>query len=470
MAAVLAAGSLYGQEKPAATVGATAKPTVSAGLVNDWLRQQSDAMSAWDVGGQIRMRYEVFDNGPVFSKAAGNNDPSRDFQALGVNNDNAYFLVREKLHVGYAPTPWLRAFVEGRDSSSSGDDNPANPGTDMVDLHQAYVGLGDPKTFPVTLKVGRQELLYGDERLIGPSDWGNTGRVFDAAKVRYENSDIWVDGFVGRVVVPVDRQFNEPDSHDFFSGIYASSKTLVPIQESQVYVLSRNISPGSAAGTSARDIYTFGTRVKSLPGKLKGWDYTGELAWQAGSISSGGTRLTQEAMASSVGGGYTFTKAFGTPRVGVEYNYSSGDGDGGADGKSETFDNLFPTNHKHYGYMDFVGWRNVHNPRLMFSLKPAKSLLLTADYHLFWLANAGDSFYPQAGGGRSGNGYGKNAGYSPFVGSELDLDVTYNVTSWAAFRGGYGHFFKGEYIDQSKATLGGAVDADWVYLQATINF
>jgi len=35
-----------------------AKPPSAAGLINDWLRQEFPAASAWDVGGQFRARYE----------------------------------------------------------------------------------------------------------------------------------------------------------------------------------------------------------------------------------------------------------------------------------------------------------------------------------------------------------------------------------------------------------------------------
>jgi len=48
------------------------------------------------------------------------------------------------------------------------------------------------------------------------------------------------------------------------------------------------------------------------------------------------------------------------------------------DGKHQTFENLFPTNHKLYGYMDFVGWRNIHNPRL----SAAIHLQMTANFQV----------------------------------------------------------------------------------------
>ena len=55
-------------------------------------------------------------------------------------------------------------------------------------LYQGYVTIGNLKEFPLSLKVGRQELAYGEERLVGTADWINNSRVFDGAKVRWENS------------------------------------------------------------------------------------------------------------------------------------------------------------------------------------------------------------------------------------------------------------------------------------------
>jgi len=450
----------------------------NASLLNTWLRDQSPIFNAWDMGGQIRARYEIKEDGGSF--------PNRDFRRTGVDNDNSYFLLREIIHLGYSPSPWFTIFAEARDSSSTGDDRNPNPESDQFDLHQAFIRLGDPAKFPLTAKIGRQELIYGEERLIGTADWGNIPRVFDAAKLRFENPVLWLDAFASRVVLPVDHHFNMPNDYDWFSGLYASSSALIPKQETQLYFLSRNASAQAAAAVpgslvslpSARDILTFGLRVRSLPGQWNGWDYAAEIAGQLGSINVSNRRLDHEALAATAGGCYTWAKAFGSPRIGLEYNFASGDHDS-TDGKNQTFDNLFPSNHRLYGYMDLISWRNIHNPRLTASIKPIPPLLLTVDYHLFWLADTHDFFYPITGPARGASGpaapgepvsYGRNPQFSSFVGSELDLDATYTVNRWANLRIGYGHFFVGDYIRDSLASVGGATDADFLYIQTTFNF
>lgn len=461
-AACFAAALPVAGENPGTPATAPAKPAAAPadpGLVNRWLREASPDFAAWDIGGQVRARFEDFEN-------AGPMAPNLDFQRNGVRNDNDYLWLRARLHAGFN-SDWVRVFAEGQTSDSIGDLDPKRPGRDTFELHQAWLDLGNPKELPLALRLGRQELSYGDERLIGASDWSNTGRAFDAARLRYDRPEVRVDAFTGRVVLIDDAKFDQPDAHDWFSGIYASSRTLVPIQETDVYVLSRNATPGAAA--TPRDIISVGARVKSLPGKLKGWDYFAEVVEQLGSVSQSTVRRDQEAFAAAVGGGYRWANAPASPRLGVEYDFSSGDGDPN-DGRSQTLDNLYPTNHRHYGIMDVIGWRNIHDARVSLGLKPAKPLSVTLDYHLFWLADTHDFFYPQGGSGRSASGYSRHPAYDSFVGSELDLDAVWTVNSWLGVRAGYGHFFAGDYVEQSRRALGGAKDADWLYAQLTLSF
>lgn len=471
--ALTASLPLLAQDKAATAIsGSPAPPSAtSAVLLNDWLRQHSADFKMWDLGGQVRLRYESKENMAVAGRAG-----AVDFGASAVDNDNDYFLTRAKLHIGLSPADWFTAFAEGRHSSAASDERTPGPDRDALDLHQAFITLGNVKHFPVTAKIGRQELSYGDERLIGAADWVNTGRVFDAARLRYENSDFWVEAFVSQVVMVRDDYFNQPNNYDYLSGLYASTRTLIPKQETQLYFLARNVQHGSPnvigagqppflSGAVPRDIYTFGARVKSLPGQFKGWDYAAELAGQFGRYQN----LRHEAFAAHVAGGYTWEKAWGTPRAGLEYNYASGDGNS-KDGTHGTFDNLFPTNHKFYGFMDFFSWQNLHDVRLAASLKPARQFTLTADYHAFWLADSQDYFYQVNGAARTTGGYGINAAAGSFVGSEIDLVGTYAIKPYAVVQAGFGHFFAGDYVKASLAGSGRSQDANWVYLQTTFTF
>jgi hypothetical protein len=482
---------------PSTNAVANSKPAASAGWLNDWLRGQSPEFKAWDVGGQVRLRYADSEGAVpgassltgVPSSAAGGKpltwpvNPNTDFIAHGKPNSSDELLFRERVHLGYTPASWLTVFGEFESATESWDQRSPSPDQDEANLRQAWMTLGNPKQFPLTAKVGRQEIIYGDQRFAGIADWGNTGRSFDAAKLHYDGGSFWMDAFSGTVVVPYNGHFDEGSGHDWFSGIYTSTDKLLPWQETQIYFFSRNADaralsavatdvPGGPA--TARDTYTFGFRLKSLPGKLAGWDYGLEAAGQSGSIynSSLKMRLDQQAYAVFASAGYTWQNVWATPRLGAGFEGGSGDSNS-RDNKSQTFDNLFGSNHSHYGRMDLFCERNMNIPRVSASLQPARNLSLSADYLWFWLADTHDSLYPVSGSGRNSNGYGIHPGYHSYVGSELDLVASYSPKSWATLQVGYGHFFVGDYIKESVGSVpanGGAVDADWVFTQVTFNF
>ena len=173
-------------------------------------------------------------------------------------------------------------------------------------------------------------------------------------------------------------------------------------------------------------------------------------------------------------GGYTFADAWATPRLGLEYSYGSGDSNA-TDGKHETFENLFPTNHKFYGYMDLVSLQNIQDVRGIFQLKPTPRMSLAVEGHGFWLADTHDNFYNVGGAPRGGvagtphNNYGVNPTYDAFVGTEIDVIGGYALTRYAQLELGYGHFFRGDYIAQSLSAVGSR-DADFVYAQVNVNF
>jgi hypothetical protein len=279
-------------------------------------------------------------------------------------------------------------------------------------------------------------------------------------------------------VVPEDGQFDEPNKHDWFSGVYVNI-TKVPKTLLDLYFFSRNADreainaePSPQFGQpTARDIYTAGGRLKNRPGELGNWDYSLEGAYQFGDYATGQTtaRLTQDAYMFVAQGGYTFADFWATPRLGIEYAYSSGD-DNSTDGTHGTFDNLFPTNHKFYGYMDFVSLQNIQDVRGELTLKPTSRLSVALEGHGFWLANTHDYFYNVSGAPRATGGYGIQPGNSSFVGTEIDVIAGYAITRNAQVEAGYGHFFTGDYVNQSLAGVGGSRDADYVYVQTNINF
>ena len=214
----LARVAVNAQTPTPATASASTNPTpppVSAGVFNDWLRQQDPLFNDFDFGAQFRPRFVD----QTYFAVPGAGPTAVDFRANTPQTYNDFLLLRTRVHGGYSPTDWFTVFGEGQNSSSTGDRrNPNTQSNGPFDLHQGYVRLGGNEEVPVSLKVGRQELIYGDERLIGAFDWDNIGRSFDAAKLRYEQKTFWVDAFVGRVLLPTTTRLTSPTGMIGFPG------------------------------------------------------------------------------------------------------------------------------------------------------------------------------------------------------------------------------------------------------------
>lgn len=385
-------------------------------------------------------------------------DNNFDFNSgLRTINDDSWLLNRFRLSMQLKPADWLTFYVQGQDAREIASDRADIPGLlgaegdNPFDLRQLYVEIGDAKVSPLSLKVGRQVLLYGDQRLIGPLEWSNISRTFDAVKLRYTGKDgLWVDAFISSVVV-IDRfGMDDSDKDSLLSGLYAHIPTL-GIQDTEVYALYFD-------DTNRNDHFlTLGTHWKSTPGKLGPWDYETEFVVQTG--TAGGRDLS--AFASYVEAGYTFQAPW-KPRLGLEYSYASGDGNA-ADNKQGAFQNLFPTNHLHYGLMDAFSWSNSHDIALHLSAKPTTKLTTSLDFHLFWLADTADTW-------RRANATTAvrpaNAAASNYAGSELDVLVTYAASNHLTLTAGYSHFFAGDYLSDT----GTGSDADFVYLMTSIKF
>jgi hypothetical protein len=289
-------------------------------------------------------------------------------------------------------------------------------------------------------------------------------------------------------VIPEDGHFDIDNDHDLFSGVYATT-VKVPKTIVDVYFLARNASRQALADEpspqfpqpSARDIYTAGGRLKSKPGELDNWDYLVDGAYQFGDFldTRAGApthRLDQDAFMAIAQVGYTFKDVWAKPRLGLEFDYGSGD-DNAKDGKHGTFENLFPTNHRFYGSMDLVSLQNIEDVGINLTLKPSPRLSLALMGNFLWLANTHDNFYAVTGAPRGGvsttpgTGFGINPNYGSYAGSEITAIAGWAATRFAQLEAGYGHFFHGDYLSQTWAAAGfGARDADFIYTQLNMKF
>lgn len=327
-------------------------------------------------------------------------------------------------------------------------------------LFQGFLDLRQVTGERLRMRAGRQELSYGEERLIGAFGWDNVGRSFDGFKLTVPRGRTSVDLFAARLALPDPvaplPQLGNPN----FLGIYGRRQGM-SWGDVEAYALGRSGTVGGPPGQS----WTFGVRPVGRFGDTRRFDFSVEAAIQAG--TTGGRRIAASAAHGAVG--YTFPGS-SRIRAAIEYNLATG-GNPDDPRTVRTFDQLFPTNHDKYGYMDYQGWRNMRNLRLSLGGRVGSKGWVGGDFHEFWLADSRDSWY---GAGGSPN---RTVGGGPYrdptgaagnrVGRELDLTVRINARERLLVLAGVARFWPGSFV---RNVNGSADPSDWAYWQAQYSF
>jgi len=230
---------------------------------SEYLNEQ---LPAWlQFGGEFRLRLEE-------SAVSGFNNP-----------EDGYLLGRTRFNVTIKPLPWLKFFGQSQDARAFFQDvpHPVAPFQDTWDLRQAYVELGDADKGPLALTVGRQEINFGEERLVGSSNWTNTARTFDAVRLSLHHAGYRLSAFASSVVDQHEQELNHHTKGNDLHGLYGGLESLIPGAVVEPFFLWR-LAPVSISGSGKLNEKTTGVRwVGKLP---VGFDYDVEMAKQFGSI------------------------------------------------------------------------------------------------------------------------------------------------------------------------------------------
>ena len=400
-----------------------------------------------EIGGQLRLRAEY--RSPIaYANAAAT--PKDDMV-----EDQDLLLERIRLNLKFSLEDSIEVFFQPQDQRTFGDEASVLSDEANLDVHQGFVEIKDFLTPGFSIKAGRQELSYGDQRLVSPLDWSNIARSWDGLKLRYAGDGWWTEGFF---TVIKEVQGGE-DDQDFY-GLYTSFTGLVG-HELDAYVFGRQLDDNSqpsetvpAAVNDRRD-WTAGLRLK---GKSAGLDYTGEAMVQRGQV--GGDRV--KAWAGALTLGYTLDLDW-KPRIGFEVTHASGDGDP-ADGEIGTFDPLFPFGHYYQGFADVFAFKNGRDLVVSLRAEPASGFSVQLDLHAFRLVEEEDAWYNFAGAAIRRDATGGAGGD---VGREVDLHARLALGRHLKFWGGWSHFFPGSFVEDTPGT---ERSMDWFFLQVGVDF
>ena len=303
-----------------------------------------------DFAGQVRPRVEF-----------------RSPEGFSTDLATVFTSMRTRLSLSAALPRDVTAFVQVQDVRLWGEEASTVDGSaESIDFHQAWVELGSPAE-GTALRVGRQELSYGEQRLIGALDWVQQARSFDGVRGRARNGDVVVDGFALRI-----REDEVHPADASFLGLYG---TLPAAGMLDLYALHNTV------GDDVTEQWTVGGRWSRTEGPL---GLRVEAAYQAG------TRSTLDVSA------YLLAISAALPlgertRAELWYDRLSGDDDP-LDDEIRVFDTLFATNHKFYGFMDLftdipahTGGRGLQDVALKTTFAARPDVSLGADLHAFFL-------------------------------------------------------------------------------------
>jgi len=361
-------------------------------------------------------------------------------------DNDAYGLTRVRLGFDISPSSWFHAYVQARDSEVIGA-NPQNVTSsmkDVFDLSQAYIEFRNGEHGWLSLKTGRQELYFGDERLVGRSNWSNASRSFDATRLTLGTQDIGaiLDVFAASVVknYPTSLDRIQP-GHNFY-GVNLALTKLVPRATIEPYVYFKTVPSVTGVDQESGNerLYTSGLRgAGTIPG---GFDYRARYSFQSGHYADNSIH----ARAWYTIFGYTIPKSRFEPRFSMEYNYASGNRAIGSPVRG-TFDLLYPTTHQWHRITDLFGEQNITDLKPGFDFKATRKMRVYFFVSDLSLASRYDSLYDSTGAVlvKVPNGGAR----SKDIGKEGDLYGTYDVNSRLQIGAGYGHLVAGQFLKQA---------------------
>jgi len=273
----------------------------------------------WDFGSQIRYRYEAVD---------------KDFS--DETSLNSFEAQRTRFHAKYTQDD-LSLFVQIQDTRNYGSETSTlgDGSADNLDLHQGYItysGFG-----PLTMKMGRFEQPFGNQRIMGAVGWHNIGRSFDGFVFSQKLGGHSIDYFTLNLIETYPDGLDEDDF--YVNGANVVFAKELPFLKESLFIQDGDRFTSHTSFKQQIGKATLFSEVGYQFGKLT--DETDVKAWMA-SISA---KLPMNA----------FTLVGGADII---------SGDDSSTVESESFNTLYATNHKFYGHMDYFLNLPVHTEGL----------------------------------------------------------------------------------------------------------
>jgi hypothetical protein len=375
---------------------------------------------------------------------------------LGTMN-NIYTLFRTRLYADLGYKDCFRVYAEGLYADSFWQDlEPLPIDIDRGDFLNLFVEakLGTIEGKPVYVRVGRQELLFGSQRLISTLDWANTRRTFQGIR-GYRQGENWdVDLFWVQPVIPNRNHIDSVDNDQNFFGAWTTYRPKKGTTLDLYYLYldqTRAVAEGSNRQRGGIHVSTVGSRFAGDQDNFL-WDCEGMLQF--------GDYANQDLFAGAftLSCGYHFKEVCMNPQLWVAYDYASGESHPGVGNERGTFQQLFPFGHYYFGFLDLVGRQNIHDISGQFVFYPQNWITSLVQLHHFRLDSPRDFLYNAANRSTRRDPTGR-AGTD--VGTELDLLMSFHLGTHTDLAVGWSKLWSGSFITRT----GPDVSPELLYVQ-----
>ena len=286
-----------------------------------------------------------------------------------------------------------------------------------VSVHEAWGELVFSPAW--SLRLGRQELSYDNQRILGGLNWAQQARSHDLALVKFVGGKLTADlGIAYNEDGKAGNNYYTTGSYKSMQFLHLGLKPMDGLAVSLLFLNNGVAKP--VQGNKAQDINFSQTVGPYISFRKDALMIEGNFYYQLGKNSSG---KDLNALNFLFNAGYTVNKI----TIGAGYEYLSGTA--WDEKEDKTFKPFYGTNHKFNGFMDlfYVGKpnpRGLHDISVKVGAKISNKFNGAVIYHNFM--SAAESYDGQK---------------TKDLGNEIDIVLSYSFSPSVKINAGYSQFF-----------------------------
>jgi len=326
-----------------------------------------------------------------------------------------------------------------------------NPNEDFFEIHDLFFEYKGLLIDNLIIKAGRQKINFGDKRVFGPGEWGNTGNwTWDAVKLLYSNNSNFVSAFIGGTKIhdPKKTPILFTNTEFWGAGVYAHYhfSDIINIEPFYAYKTA-----GSADYINTLSFHRHWAGVRLFYPDYHSFAYDFTIVKEFGHENN--QRIDAYAYVAQIG--YQLKSLFSKPKLSLRRSYASG---GTAGNTIKTFDPIYGSRDNYYGRMNLVKWSNIADNEIVLEIFPFNKFSIEMSYNSFHIPSPENVMLLKTIQLEQGKHY---------LGDELDVFISYKKITHFEFIGAFGYFWSGNIMPINNQP---AKNSNWCALQVLFSF